>query len=174
MWDKAEKWLTKSIKLHETSEAQGLLERLDSIKKRAADDKKAAPAPRKVVPEKEPPKEFTPEEAAAANEILRCKDYYRLLGVEKNATDSQLKKGYHKKALKVHPDKNNAPQASEAFKRVNAAMECLNDKTKRRVYDQIGSIDAYERKESNSGGGGGGGCCNPGFQRHGFRGGQRF
>lgn len=138
---------------------------MDSIKKAAADAKKAAPAPRKVVEEqKEPAKEFTAEEAANAKEILRCKDYYALLGVDRNATDSQLKKAYHKKALKVHPDKNNAPQASEAFKRVNAAMACLSDADKRRVYNQVGSIEAFENKESNSGGGGGGGFG--GFHGH--------
>ena len=170
MWDKAEKWLTKSIRLHETSEAQGLLQRLDQIKKKAADEKKAAPPPRKVAEEKEPPKEFSAKEVNDAKEILRCKDYYKLLGVEKDATSAQLKKGYHRKALLVHPDKNNAPQADEAFKKVNAAMACLNDKDKRRVYDQIRDIDKFENKESNSGGGGGGGCCNPGgFQRQQYR-----
>ena len=112
--------------------------------------------------EKEPPKEFSAKEVNDAKEILRCKDYYKLLGVEKDATSAQLKKGYHRKALLVHPDKNNAPQADEAFKKVNAAMACLNDKDKRRVYDQIRDIDKYENKESNSGGGGGGDFFNRG------------
>ena len=80
-----------------------------------------------------------------------------MLGVERDATDGQLKKAYHKKALKVHPDKNNAPQAGEAFKRINAAMACLSDPDKKRVYNQVGSADAFEKRESNSGGGGGGG-----------------
>ena len=66
MWDKAEKWLTKSIRLHETSEAQGLLQRLDQIKAKAAEAKKAAPPPRKVAEEKEPPKEFSAKEVKDA------------------------------------------------------------------------------------------------------------
>ena len=107
--------------------------------------------------QKEPAKEFSAEEATIAREILRCKDYYVVLGVDRNATDSQLKKAYHKKARTVHPDKNWAPQAGEAFKRVNAAWACLSDADKRRVYNQVGSIEAFENKESNSGGGGGGG-----------------
>ena len=57
----------------------------------------------------EPPKKFTPEEASVAQEILRCKDYYKMLGIEKNADENALKKAYRKKAIKVHPDKNNAP-----------------------------------------------------------------
>ena len=58
-----------------------------------------------------------------------------MLGVEKKATEADLKKAYKKKALKLHPDKNNAPQADEAFKKINAAMACLSDPDKRRVYD---------------------------------------
>lgn len=114
-FDKAEKFLLKSIKLYETNEAQGLLQRLDMIKKAAA--KEAAPSPstsnsttsKKKVVEEEPPKQFTAEEAKIANEIIKCKDYYKILGVEKNADEAALKKAYRKKALKVHPDKNNAP-----------------------------------------------------------------
>ena len=75
-----------------------------------------------------------------------------MLGVEKNADDNALKKGYRKKAIKVHPDKNNSPQACEAFKKINAAMACLSDPEKRRIYDQVGNSDAYEKRESHSGG----------------------
>ena len=58
-----------------------------------------------------------------------------MLGVQKTATEPELKKAYKKRALKLHPDKNSAPQAEEAFKRVNDAMMTLGDDSKRRLYD---------------------------------------
>ena len=48
--------------------------------------------------------------------IKKCKDYYEILGVGKEATEAELKKQYKKLALQFHPDKNRAPGASEAFK----------------------------------------------------------
>ena len=57
--------------------------------------------------------------------------------------------------MKIHPDKNNAPKAIEAFQKINAAMACLSDPTKRRQYDQVGTAAAFEKKEQAGGGGGG-------------------
>ena len=153
---KAEKFLIKSIKLHETSDAQNLLRSLDQIKRNAAASanvkRQETQAKKSAPPPEEPRKQFTADEDSFAREIIRCKDYYKMLGIDRNADDSTLKKAYRKKALKVHPDKNNSPQASEAFKKINAAMACLSDPQKRRQYNQLGSVDAFEKKESNSGG----------------------
>lgn len=66
---------------------------------------------------------------------MACKDYYQVMGVQKNCTDNDLKKAFKRRAIKVHPDKNPAPQATAAFTKVNAAMACLSDPDKRRVYD---------------------------------------
>lgn len=48
--------------------------------------------------------------------IKKCKDYYEILNVTKEAVDSEIKKSYKKLALQLHPDKNKAPGAGEAFK----------------------------------------------------------
>lgn len=66
------------------------------------------------------------------------KDYYCILGIEKGASDEDIKKAYRKQALKFHPDKNKSPQAEEKFKEVAEAYEVLSDPKKREIYDQFG------------------------------------
>lgn len=48
--------------------------------------------------------------------IKQCKDFYEILGVQKDASEDELKRSYRKLALRFHPDKNHAPGATEAFK----------------------------------------------------------
>lgn len=66
------------------------------------------------------------------------KDYYKTLGIQKGATDEDIKKAYRKLALKYHPDKNKAAGAEEKFKEIAEAYEVLSDKKKRDVYDRYG------------------------------------
>ncbi|CAG9855107.1 unnamed protein product [Phyllotreta striolata] len=66
------------------------------------------------------------------------KDYYKILGLAKGASDDDIKKAYRKLALKYHPDKNKAPGAEEKFKEVAEAYEVLSDKKKRDIYDTYG------------------------------------
>ena len=72
--------------------------------------------------------------------MAQKRDYYEVLGVQKNATDEELKKAYRKLAKKYHPDANpdNKEEAEKNFKEVNEAYEVLSDKQKRQMYDQFG------------------------------------
>lgn len=70
------------------------------------------------------------------------KDYYQILGVERNATDADLKKAYRQLALKYHPDRNPGDKAAEdKFKEINEAYACLSDSEKRSNYDQFGTAE---------------------------------
>lgn len=66
------------------------------------------------------------------------RDYYEVLGVDRSASEQQLKKAFRKLAMELHPDKNPSPEAAERFKEANAAYEVLSDAEKRAVYDRYG------------------------------------
>ncbi len=75
-----------------------------------------------------------------------AKDYYAVLGLEKNATAEQIKKAYRKLAVKYHPDKNpDDKQAEERFKEITEAYAVLSDPEKRRQYDQFGEAGFHQR-----------------------------
>ncbi|KAF9091176.1 hypothetical protein BGX23_005410 [Mortierella sp. AD031] len=116
-------------------------------------------------------RDYTPEQAAAVKAIRASGgDFYKVLSVKKDATDIEIKKAYRKVALQMHPDKNGAPGADEAFKVVSKAFTVLSDPQKRAIFDQHGPEDGrssgvnYDRARptaqqyySRGGGGGGGG-----------------
>jgi len=66
------------------------------------------------------------------------KDYYKILGIAKGATEDEIKKAYRKMALKYHPDKNKEPGAETKFKEVAEAYDVLSDAKKKEVYDKFG------------------------------------
>ena len=82
------------------------------------------------------------------------KDFYAILGVEKNASEDDIKKAYRKMALRFHPDKNKEPDAEEMFKEIAEAYEVLSDADKRAAYDRYGE-EGLRR--------GGGGSAGPTF-----------
>ena len=88
-------------------------------------------------------------EEAIAKVKAAGKDYYKILGVAKDADEASIKKAYRKLALQLHPDKCKLDGAEEAFKSISAAYNCLSTESSRRTYDMTGG-------EGPMGGGGGG------------------
>lgn len=84
---------------------------------------------------------YTSAQVAAVQRVRRCKitDYYAILDIECPSSDSEIRKAYRKLALIMHPDKNGAPGADEAFKLVSKAFQVLSDADKKRIFDQTGS-----------------------------------
>jgi molecular chaperone DnaJ len=66
------------------------------------------------------------------------RDYYEVLGIDRNASDEEIKKAFRKLAFKYHPDHNREDNSTEAFKEVNEAYEVLSDRDKRAAYDRYG------------------------------------
>ena len=91
-------------------------------------------------------------------------DYYKILGVDKNASLDDIKKAFRKLARKYHPDLNpNDPSAKDKFQEINEANEVLSDPEKRKKYDEYGEhwkhadeFEAQKKARQHAGGGGGG------------------
>ncbi|XP_063390989.1 dnaJ homolog subfamily B member 14 [Cydia fagiglandana] len=143
--EKAERFLLKAERLYPTARAKELLTRV-----RAAGSSGGRKTPPRREPAEEvrrrkapthqaPQREYTTDQLEAVRRInTKCKDYYEILGVTKDATDSDIKKAYKKLALQLHPDKNQAPGASEAFKAIGNAAAVLTDPEKRKLYEVRG------------------------------------
>jgi curved DNA-binding protein len=85
---------------------------------------------------------------------MEYQDYYKVLGVERNADGQEIKRAYRKLAMKHHPDRNQGnKEAEEKFKKINEAYQVLSDTQKRSRYDQLG--ESYTRWQQNGGGPGG-------------------
>lgn len=146
--DRAEKFLLKAEKLFPTPRAKELLSKLQSFPTSNSNTENASshkegvhrrhpPGSPKAERKTEP--DYTSEQLEAVKKIKSCKDYYEVLGVTKETTDSDIKKAYKKLALQLHPDKNKAPGSAEAFKAIGNAVAILTDPEKRKSYDLRGS-----------------------------------
>ncbi|XP_064551251.1 dnaJ homolog subfamily B member 12 [Drosophila montana] len=145
--EKAEKLLLKAERLYPTEKAKQLLTKVKSSpgnagngKERPAAGADADTGPRKRVnsDSRNHAPEYTNDQLESVRKVKKCKDYYEVLGVTKAATDSEIKKAYKKLALQLHPDKNKAPGAVEAFKTLSNAAGVLTDVEKRKNYDLYG------------------------------------
>ena len=84
------------------------------------------------------------------NVLAKCKRY-DVLGIDRNASDKEVKRAFRKLAMQYHPDRNKDPGAEEKFKEIAQAYEILSDKDKRRQCDQMGDASF---QNGNDGGGG--------------------
>ncbi|KAJ1938363.1 mdj1 protein precursor, partial [Linderina pennispora] len=73
--------------------------------------------------------------------MARADDYYSILGVKRDASQSEIKKSYYQLAKKYHPDANKAEDAKEKFIKIQEAYDTLSDESKRKNYDQFGTAD---------------------------------
>lgn len=112
-------------------------------------------------------RDYTAAQAAAVNRVKKCRanDFYAVLDIESAATEGEIRKAYRKLALIMHPDKNGAPGADEAFKMVSKAFQILSDSDKKRIFDQTGADpdsrggaggSGFSRAAAAGDGGGGG------------------
>src|SRR3984885_15794 len=99
---------------------------------------------------------------------MEFRDYYKVLGVERKASEAEIKSAYRKLARKFHPDVNpNNKEAEAKFKELNEAYQVISDPEKRKKYDELGAdwehgvsqeemMRRYARQQSAAGAGGGG------------------
>ncbi|XP_053885132.1 dnaJ homolog subfamily B member 14 isoform X1 [Malaclemys terrapin pileata] len=150
--DRAQRFLHKAQKLYPTETARVLLEAImkngsaagsapycqkpangnDQSKPSSTKDSNASAAG-------ESGKGYTKDQVEGVLSIKTSKNYYEVLGVSKDAGEEDLKKAYRKLALKFHPDKNHAPGATDAFKKIGNAYAVLSNPEKRKQYDLTGS-----------------------------------
>ncbi|XP_055547825.1 dnaJ homolog subfamily B member 12-like [Wyeomyia smithii] len=154
--EKALKFLEKSQKLYPTKEAEDLLRRVRNAgSTRTGTEESTTTRRRTLNKDTEKPQEpklnvdYTQDQLEVVRRLKKCKDYYEVLGVTKEATDSDIKKAYKKLALQLHPDKNKAPGAVEAFKALGNAVATLTDARKRKEYDLYGNQENTSHYHAN-------------------------
>ncbi|EIW66930.1 hypothetical protein TREMEDRAFT_69910 [Tremella mesenterica DSM 1558] len=99
-------------------------------------------------------REYTVKQMEVVKRVKMCKhhQYYEILSLEKTCTENDVKKAYKKLALQLHPDKNGAPGADEAFKMISKAFQVLSDSNLRSIYDSNPSVDPTQRGNPSSSG----------------------
>ncbi|KAK1922417.1 endoplasmic reticulum protein [Papiliotrema laurentii] len=138
-----------------TAKATGVEEHITSAR--------ARPGHADKQPEPSKKREYTAKQMEVVKRVKACKhhEYYEILAVERKCTENDVKKAYKKLALALHPDKNGAPGADEAFKMVSKAFQVLSDDNLRAAFDANPHSDPTQR-------GGGMPSRSPGFAHPGF------
>uniref|UniRef100_A0A3P9HCI9 DnaJ heat shock protein family (Hsp40) member B12b n=1 Tax=Oryzias latipes TaxID=8090 RepID=A0A3P9HCI9_ORYLA len=150
--EKAQKYLEKAQRLFPTKTAKTLLDLIakngfsprqanHSDLREDSDPRRRRSSAEDARPEEKPAgasQAYTEDQLDAVRRIKQCRDFYEILGVQKDATEDELKRSYRKLALRFHPDKNYAPGATEAFKAIGNAYAVLSNTEKRRQYNQCG------------------------------------
>jgi len=149
--ERALKFLNKARRLDPSLEIDDLLSQADAFQSKNSVSN--SPSSSSIPSESESSctrrrvSSYTEEQVTIVREIKRKNDYYDILGLEKRSSVEDVRKSYRKLSLKVHPDKNKAPGAEEAFKMVSKAFQCLSDEERRRTYDSVGSEEpVYTRR----------------------------
>ncbi|KAJ1945800.1 Chaperone protein dnaJ [Linderina pennispora] len=136
----------------ETASAAEATKAAGGEKKEAGPELRQRRAPKQTAPAESEKPRHTPEQLSAVRRVMAAKsDYYAVLGVQKTATEVEIKKAYRKSALVFHPDKNTAPGADEAFKLVAQAFTVLSDADKRAYYDRYG-VESRGTPSASAGG----------------------
>ncbi|CAO1619506.1 unnamed protein product [Sympodiomycopsis kandeliae] len=163
------KWCNKAIAIGDSPSAKALLSRLQTKGVNGASSssststgtstsngsasipKQRSTATASTKPEEKKARAYTTEQAAVVSRIKSAGgDFYKVLSVEKSVDENGIKKAYRKLALQLHPDKNGAPGADEAFKLVSKAFTVLSDGDKRAQYDRYGG-DPDQRQPASAG-----------------------
>ncbi|CAK9301830.1 unnamed protein product [Gordionus sp. m RMFG-2023] len=150
--DKALKFLHKAEKLYPSHKIKTMFDHINRIKQTTNTNHTHKSNHSNFIPKDSGDNQFTrhrsqsrertfysKEEMDAIKRIKRCKDYYEILGISRDASEADIKKSYKKLALQFHPDKNKAPGSAEAFKAIGNAFTTLSDPQKRKLYDLRGT-----------------------------------
>ncbi|XP_055916538.1 dnaJ homolog subfamily B member 12 [Eupeodes corollae] len=147
-YEKALKFLRKAQNLYPSKEAEDLISTIISSYQNSSSNAEDSPRSKQENTTRQRKRsenefhnenDYSSEQKDLVKKIKNCKNFYEVLGVTKDATDSAVKKAYKRLALQLHPDKNRAPGAVEAFKIVGNAVATLTDPQKRKEYDMLGS-----------------------------------